>query len=309
MSIGIYATSDDTHALAMAARLEKRGTRTVFLANDRFPSEIRLSMGDGDYAVGPESAAGLPVWYVRAIATALPIMPVGDGSYQALADAKAVYVVEKEKQAFVAAWLKGLDLEGKAIVNGLGPMDQHLAKPYQVELLRRAGIPVPRTLVTNDPERLVAWAAGYPEAIYKPVAGGAHTRRLEPADLEDDRLALLAGAPVIFQERIVGDNIRVYVVGDRLVSAGVIHTAHVDFRQGVDHLEKVRLPAAVEEMCVKAVSVCGLHYSGVDVMHDKGRDRYVMLECNPCPMYQVWDDQIGDDVEGAIADYLIRHAN
>lgn len=309
MTIGIYATSDDTHALSMAARLDKKGVGSVFLANDRFPGDIRLSMGDGDYAVGPRSAGDLPVWYVRAIATALPIMPVGDGTYEALADAKAVYVAEKEKQAFVAAWLKGLDLAGKKVINGLGPMDQHLAKPYQVEMLRQAGIPVPRTLVTNDPDRLKEWAAANPQAIYKPVAGGAHTRELVPADLDDDRLALLAGAPVIFQERIVGDNIRIYVVGDRVVSSGVIHTSHVDFRQGVDKLEKVKLPDAVDEMCVNALAVCGLHYSGVDVMHDKARDRYVMLECNPCPMYQVWDNEVGDDVEGAIADYLIRHAS
>lgn len=309
MTIGIYATSDDTHALAMAARLDRKGARSLFLANDRFPSDIRLSMGDGDYAVGQESIADLPVWYMRAIATALPIIPVGDGTYEALADAKAVYVAEKEKQAFVAAWLKGLDMAGVKVVNGLGPMDQHLAKPYQVELLRLAGIPVPRTLVTNDPDRLKAWASANPEAIYKPVAGGAHTRHLKPADLETDRLALLAGAPVIFQERIVGDNIRVYVVGEKVVSAGVIHTSHIDFRQGVDKLQRVKLPDHVEEMCVKAVAVCGLHYSGVDVMHDRAAGRYVMLECNPCPMYQVWDNEIGDDVEGAIADYLVRHAN
>lgn len=306
MRIGIYATSDDTHALAMATRLEKLGARTLYIANDRFPGTVRMSMGDGDYAVGPDSVRDMRVWYMRAIATALPIMPAGDGTYDALPDAKAVYVAEKEKQAFAAAWLKGLEMTGASVVNGLGPMDQHLAKPYQVELLRLAGIPVPRTLVTNDPERLKAWAAANPEAIYKPVAGGAHTRRLIPADLEDDRLALLAGAPVIFQERIVGDNIRVYVVGDRVVSAGIIHTAHIDFRQGVDRLEPVKLPEAVEEMCVKAVAVCGLHYSGVDVMHDKAGDRYVMLECNPCPMYQVWDREIGQDVEGAIADYLMR---
>ncbi len=309
MTIGIYATSDDTHALAMAARLDQKGVRTSYLANDRFPGEIRLSMGDGDYRLGSDSAHDFPVWYVRAIATALPIMPVGDGTYEALDDAKAVYVTEKEKQAFVAAWLKGLDLSGKTVVNGLGPMDQHLAKPYQVELLRLAGIPVPRTLVTNDPERLKTWAEANPEAIYKPVAGGAHTRHLVPSDLEDGRLALLSAAPVIFQERIVGDNIRVYVVGDRLVSAGVIHTTHIDFRQGVDKLERVDLPPEVVEMCVKAVGVCGLHYSGVDVMHDKVADRYVMLECNPCPMYQVWDNEIGDDVEGEIADYLVKLSN
>ena len=90
------------------------------------------------------------------------------------------------------------------------PADWLLTKPMQIALLDRAGMPVPETIWTNDPDAVRRFAEGR-RVAYKPVAGGAATKELGPEDLTEERLARSAGRPVTFQELLPGDNYRVYV--------------------------------------------------------------------------------------------------
>jgi hypothetical protein len=60
------------------------------------------------------------------------------------------------------------------------------------------------------------------EVIFKPLLGGATTRLLDGPVLA--KLEHVRTAPVIFQQRIVGDDIRVVLVGEEVVSAAAIRT-------------------------------------------------------------------------------------
>lgn len=46
---------------------------------------------------------------------------------------------------------------------------------------------MPDTLWSNDPAAVLAFCKKHAGTIYKPVHGGAHTRRVEPRDLEPAR--------------------------------------------------------------------------------------------------------------------------
>src|SRR5262249_30268247 len=76
-------------------------------------------------------------------------------------------------------------------VNGWHAFQLHQTKPAQLAMVAALGIPTPATLLSNEPEQVRAFAASHSPCIFKPVQGGAHTRRLTPEHLSDENLANL----------------------------------------------------------------------------------------------------------------------
>jgi hypothetical protein len=73
----------------------------------------------------------------------------------------------------------------------------------QLRAARRAGLRIPATLVSQDPERIRAFCAAHPGAIIKPVAtprGLPFTRTSLISQELLDNADLLALAPLIYQE-------------------------------------------------------------------------------------------------------------
>jgi len=129
---------------------------------------------------------------------------------------KEEYIAETERNSFLCSVLRDLELKGKRIVNPLTCFDLHFIKLYQISLLQSHGIPVPKTMITYLPEEVLKFRETVGPLIYKPCAGGASCHRLEDQDLTKERLELLKNAPVLFQECVEGDNIRVYMVGNEV---------------------------------------------------------------------------------------------
>ena len=54
---------------------------------------------------------------------------------------------------------------------------------------------------------------------------------------------------------------------------------------------------------IRAARVCGMAFSGVDLIRS---DRaFTILECNPSPMFSVFEKKTGFDVAGPVADLLV----
>mgnify|MGYP002412874617 FL=1 len=117
---------------------------------------------------------------------------------------------------------------------------------------------MPRTLISNDPARIRAFREELGEVVFKPVMGGAMTALLNDEALS--RIESVAASPVIFQERIIGEDLRVMLVGDELVSAVAIETGHacLDFRDdpvysgGQARYREVELPPAPADSRLRA---------------------------------------------------------
>ncbi len=71
----------------------------------------------------------------------------------------------------------------------------------------------------------------------------------------------MRGARVIFQERVDGDDVRVMLAGDEVVSAAAIRTP----RQHLDCYEQVLVPDDVHARCRRAARECGLVCAGIDL--------------------------------------------
>ncbi|GMV91240.1 MAG: hypothetical protein AMXMBFR82_10180 [Candidatus Hydrogenedentota bacterium] len=205
--------------------------------------------------------------------------------------------------ALMVSAVVALEARGARLVNPPDVNAQHGRKPYQLRLLRDAGLPVPRFLASNDPKAVRAFVRRAKRAVYKPLAGGATVQEVEASDLDDERLAALAYAPVLFQELVEGTSVRVYVVGNKVVAAGEIHSRELDYRRGEDAVLSTRLTAHERRAAVAAARACSMRFSGVDLI--RTASGFVVLECNPSPMFAVFEEKTGQDVAGPLAQYLL----
>ena len=306
-TIGLIGGQSDLTLLRMQDMIRDRGGSVVWLDNSRYPEHEHLSLEDGATSLNGADMRHVRVWHLRAIFLSFPVFRMPDDHYALFEDWRARYLAHREMYATVSSWLRALCLEGGTVVNPVESLDQHILKPLQLALLRRAGLPVPATLVTNRAADVEAFAAAHADVIYKPVSGGAFCRALMPEDLTPTRLELRRNAPVIFQKRVHGDNIRVCVVGREVVSAAHIHTRALDYRGNEDGFTAVKLPAEVRRMCVQAAKVTGMPYCGMDLIRTFDGS-WTLLECNPTPVHLGIEDLLGHPVTERLVSWLWERA-
>jgi hypothetical protein len=279
MAILILGGADDEHAAHMLQHLRRRGHDAELLDSRDFPSRLTVSY-DPCRRTGELRLPGgrrLELAQVRSVywrsygGAGAPELPHSGQAALAANDARALF----------EALLIGLPARW---VNGWNAYQLHQTKPAQLARVAALGVPVPATLLGNDPEAVRHFVARHPRSIFKPVQGGAPTRRLEPRHLTDDHLANLAAAPVTIQEEVPGTNVRVFVAGQRVLACE-IHTEHVDFRDDPDpRITSCVLPADVTAWCVAAARALQLLWTGIDLRRTPD-GRHVFLEANPSPMF------------------------
>ncbi|BDG01132.1 MvdC/MvdD family ATP grasp protein [Anaeromyxobacter oryzae] len=189
-------------------------------------------------------------------------------------------------------------------------------KPYQLALASAAGLAVPRTLVTSDPDEARAFLASLGDggAIHKPLlATEAHarpTRRVFPADLA--RLDAVRLAPVLFQERIPGVDVRVTAVGEELFAAEIDarETASPDdFRDAYAccRVNACALPPAIASGLRSLMRDLGLLYGAIDLRRrDDGA--WFFLEVNPGGQWFFVEQRTGQPITAALAALLAGDA-
>jgi glutathione synthase/RimK-type ligase-like ATP-grasp enzyme len=217
---------------------------------------------------------------------------------------RTTLVVLKEKGEFLLGLLRRWESMGVPVYNPLDASER-TRKTYQLARLAAAGLPVPESLWTNDPEAVLAFARGR-RVAYKPVSGGAATRELVATDLARDRLARLTHSPVTFQELLPGEDLRIFVLDGRVVAAFRIEVEEgaLDYRQNEQRIESVSLEPAVEEMARRAAAEIGLRFTGMDLKR-AADGSWRLLELNPSPMFLGFDQRAGTDVLGALAGALM----
>jgi glutathione synthase/RimK-type ligase-like ATP-grasp enzyme len=188
-------------------------------------------------------------------------------------------------------------------------------KPYQLAVAAEVGLAIPRTLISNDPDAVRAFATEVaPSAvIFKTfLATEAHwreTRLLRSSDLAWlERLPL---APVIFQAFVPAtDDLRVTIVGDRIF-ATAIRAAEggyaLDYRLDLAGaaFQPTALAAETEAKLRTLMSRLGLAYGAVDLRRtpDGGE---VFLEINPAGEWRFVEERTDQPITDAMADLLVE---
>jgi glutathione synthase/RimK-type ligase-like ATP-grasp enzyme len=305
-TVVLVGSREDIHIQDVARRLAAEGVEAVVVDTLAFPDETKVSLTDDlDGIIVDGRPVGRPAAvYVRGL-HASPLAFMVDAQEAMDEDWRITLTAFREKATLLNGLLARWERLGVPLYNP-GSSDWVMHKPAQLAALKAAGLPVPRTLWTNDPEAVRRFAAGQ-RVAYKPITGGAATRELTAEDLSDERLSALAAAPVTFQELLPGEDIRVYVLDGEVIASLRIVTSALDFRQNEERLEPIELPPEVALDCVKACQVLGLRWTGLDLK--RGQDGVLkFLELNGSAMFLGFDAGGGTDVAGHFTRALARHA-
>ena len=154
-------------------------------------------------------------------------------------------------------------------------------KPIQLRAARDAGMEVPRTLISQNPKAIRAFADEVGRVVAKPVTGTpyaqTYTGLVNHEMLEDDHQ--LALCPAIYQEYVPGsDHLRLCCFGE-CTYAALVSSEALDWRQGPFDARPVAVPDETQEALRAILRTLGLRMAIVDMKLTEAGP--VWLELNP----------------------------
>ena len=321
MTVLIITRSDDNESVRMVTQaIERKGGEVIRFDTDRYPTEVRLSAyygtaGDerltltndeGEFDLRKVTA----IWHRRLnYGARLPGTLDKQLRYASLGETRAA------AQGLLAS-LKAFRMDHL----------QHIRhaenKQLQLQVARDLGLEIPRTLTTNDPSTVHAFAASCERGIVTKMLSSfavyeagqelvVFTNPVKPEDLAD--LSGLNLCPMTFQEMIPKAlELRTTVVGDRIMSASIdsqasARAAHDWRRDGlsmIDDWQPYELPREVEEKILRLMDHFVLNYGAIDIIVTPD-GRYVFLEINPVGEFFWLERRPGLPISEAIADVLL----
>jgi glutathione synthase/RimK-type ligase-like ATP-grasp enzyme len=185
-------------------------------------------------------------------------------------------------------------------------------KTHQLAAAERAGLAVPPTLVTSDPDAARAFlgACGPGGAVHKQLHATAEawrpTRRVGPDELA--RLDALRYAPVILQAFVPGVDVRVTAVGDELFAAEIDARATAspeDFRPVLAdcRVAPCALPERDSDALRALLRDLDLSYAAIDLRRREDGS-LAFLEVNPGGQWYFVEQRTGQPITAALASLL-----
>jgi len=300
MTILILGGMDDAHSCHMLDHLRSLGEDVELFDSRWFPAHLRISY---DPATDKGSLT-FPTGRILAFDEVSSVYWRCYNQFESpgLPDPEQAYIASNDTRGMFESVLMRLKARW---VNGWKACNLHQTKPVQLAMVAATGFPIPPTLLGNDPGEIKSFFSHYPNSIFKPVQGGAHTSFLTEAHLSDDNLKNLAISPVTIQAKIDGTDIRVFVAGER-VHACSIHTDAVDFRDDPAALIKPHaLPVELEEKTIRIARTLDLVWTGIDLKLTAD-GQYVFLEANPSPMFMGFESRSGLPLTNALTSLLVQ---
>lgn len=303
----------DEHARPVLDALARQGAEVMVLDLARLPARGRIALaygGAGPRELRLDGERPIDAARVRALWWRRPQSPEAP---RRLRPARAAFAVRQTLEA-VAGVLGSLE-PGTLLVNDPWRDDAAAQKTLQLAAAERAGLAVPPTLVTNDPEAARAFLAagrGPAGAIQKQIHATPEdwrrTRRVGArgaAGLRDLRLV-----PRILQQRIPGVDVRVTVVGDELFAADIDarRSGSPDDFRGQERrcrFAPCRVPDRERAGLRRVMDDLGLAFAAIDFRRDED-GRWWFLDLNPAGQWRFVERRTGQPVTAALAALLAR---
>jgi tetrahydromethanopterin:alpha-L-glutamate ligase len=215
------------------------------------------------------------------------------GCGERLPDAAIIRAIPKgsfEQVTFCLSLLHALSALGILVINDARAIERCVDKGMTSFLLHRAGIPIPRTLVSEEGDAINSWRRQTnQDTILKPLFGaqGRGLARLSPsADLPLPETY----EGVYYAQHYVGreaewHDFRVFVVGEEPVAAMMRHGKSwiTNVCRGAE-CEGVPCSGRLAELAQAAARAVGAQYCGVDLIDDEDGVLQV-LEVNSMPAW------------------------
>ena len=313
-------SKDGRHSDIVISKLEQYGQRVFRFDSDRFTRaeiEIGFSTERGDSGFDMASAGGTvsskeikSVWYRRPNFLDLKIKNE---------------VQRRYAQEEITNLLEGLWTSMPNVFWLSNPTSLHVArkKLYQLYLATEMGFMVPKTIVTNNPNKVrefYSQCGG--KIVFKAIHGEVLDYREKPLNIPttlitDQHLGsidLVRRMPGLFQEFIEKDyELRVTVVGDKIFPIKVQPLVDISFAvdwrhpQLMDNLSYslVELPERVSLFCLSLLEKLKLSFGAFDFVIGKDGNTY-FLEINPNGQWYWLEDRTGILISDAITDILAK---
>ena len=207
--------------------------------------------------------------------SALIIRPIGKGSL--------------EEIIFRIDLLHKLERLGLPIINPPKAIERTVDKYYSLALLEEAGLPVPRTIVTENPaQALEAFHELGGDVVVKPLFGsrGVGSTRVSDTEIATRIFKALAyNHEVIYLQEFVQhgfSDIRAFVIGKSVIAAmkRVAQTWKTNISQGAKPVP-IKLSQELEELAVKAAETLKCQIAGVDIIQSQEGPLIVELNSQP----------------------------
>lgn len=307
--IALFADQDNHQILLLRDILLEEGAQALaFDIQLGSPSTPKVVVTAGSLLWEGADFADIEAVHIRCRVLGTPAVMPAVMNAASYSEVRSKYLREQEYQSVLFSFLERLAAAGKLVVNlPTGAYIDHDTKAQFYQKLRALGFPAPKSLMTNDPERARVFIEEVGQAVAKPSIGSGSTRRIREADLE--RLDELRMCPVLLQEFLAGDTVRVHVVGDKVVLAlRILSAGDVDSRTSPKGFEYLELPDQEQQRIVRANRSLGLHFATWDVLATED-GRHVYLDCN-AGSYLMWvGEEYARFVLRQLAVYLLSYAH
>ena len=285
MKVGILGSPRGWHVRALRQTLEQRGVTVACLPITRLVTRI----------------AGRP--WVRS-------------QEETLDDYDAVFVRaipggSLEQIIFRVDVLHRLENAGVRIVNSPTTIERTVDKYYTSTLLEDAGLPTPRTVVTERFDEAMTAFRELGDVVVKPLFGSEGRGMVRVSDPDTAYRvfrALELGRYVYYLQEFVPhgrQDIRAFVVGGKVVAAMVRRgeTWKTNVAQGAK-AEPLALDDELREMSLRAARVLDADYAGVDILRSEEGVVYVS-EINGIPGWAKLRQVTNVDVAEILVEYVI----
>jgi glutathione synthase/RimK-type ligase-like ATP-grasp enzyme len=193
-------------------------------------------------------------------------------------------------------------------------------KITQLKLANEIGFKIPKTVISNSPEDVIAFMEGREgDVVIKPVKSGfiggdevLFTNVLDKEAIVNEPGRIMK-IPSIYQENIKKKyDIRVTIFGDKIYPVE-IHSqgssqSRIDWRRSNDLNMQQRehtLPKEIEQKCLKITKRLGLQFGAIDLIMTP-ENEYFFLEINPNGQWAWLEQRTSYKLTEALIDLLLK---
>lgn len=249
--------------------------------------------------------------------TADLLCPVGD-DFSSFS--RPDFVLFWDKDVFLA---QRLELSGIRVFNTAKAIEICDNKALTAICLAENGVEMPRTILspktfegTGYSNRIFLEQAadilGFPMVIKEAYGSfGQQVYLADDLDAAQKIVDKIGHKEFLMQEFIAassGRDVRINVVGSRVIASMLRHSITGDFRSNITsggQMKRYEPTEAQKELAVQACEAIGLDFAGVDVLFGEG-DRPIICEVNSNPHFKSTFECTGIDMSDYILQYILR---
>lgn len=216
---------------------------------------------------------------------------------------------------FMTALVRQFEEEHIRCINSSLSVEIAKDKMRSHQLLASHGLPIPNTMLVRFPvevdivDKMIGWpcvvkviSGSYGEGIYLCENKTAFKKMMEfVGNLDTPKILLVQE----YVDTKPGEDLRVFVVGGKVIGAMKRHAPDGDFRANISaggYGEPFEVSSEIDYLAREAARICGLQIAGIDLLFDK--DGYKICEANSAPGFEGFEKYCGVDIAAEIAQYI-----